>query len=392
MNKYILDLIRNNSRSVLSGMTRPQKKAISEVLRGLFTAGKPILRHLAQSTCKTAKKQGEKYAYHLECVDLKEKIEESALKKVKQEIKRNTIIAYDTTDIAKECAKKMEKISKVFDGSKRKVTNGYMLHGVGANSLLLELGIHDSERHTTNQIRRKIITKFNHEFKNKGIWVFDRGNDDKQFFKFLRHFLKVQFIARLRSNRQVVIKKTGVICRVNELPSGRYTVYLMHRWNQKVDLRYEYTLVINDHLEDKEPVRLLAYLKDSYSNHKIVTMYLERWGIENIFKRAKTKFNLEKIRVLNHQKFVNLVALIQFAVNISTITFIQIQKFTYSLISGVQMAYRKFIKLKNLTFNLDSFITYLKFTLKPLVIRNTKDPPEQLNLFSRRQMAKLGSF
>jgi len=205
MNKYIQDTIRNNSRSVLSGMTRPQKKAISEVIRGLFTAGTPVLRHLAQNENKTAKKQGEKYARHLECVDLKEKIEESALKKVKQEIKRNTIIAYDTTDINKECAKKMEKISRVFDGSKRKVTNGYMLHGVGANSLLLKLGVHDGEQHTTNQIRRKIITKFNHKFKNKGIWVFDRGNDDKAFFKFLRHILKVQFIARLRANRQVVI-------------------------------------------------------------------------------------------------------------------------------------------------------------------------------------------
>jgi hypothetical protein len=367
-------------------MTLPQKKALNEVIRGLFTAGTPVLRHLAQDENKTAKKQGEKYAHHLANVDLQVAVEEFALRKAKPEIKRNTIIAYDLTDINKDCAKMMEKLSKVFDGSKRRITSGYWLHGVGVNSILLKLGVHDGEKYTTNQIRRSIVEQMSKVFAGKGIWVFDRGNDDKHFFKFLRHVVKTQFIARVKANRQVVIKETGALMKVCELPPGCYTVYLMHRWNVKVDTRYEYTLVINDHLEEKEPIRLLAYLKDSYPDQQIVTMYLERWGIENIFKRAKTKFNLEKIRVLNHQKFVNLIALIQFAINLSIITFIQIQKLTYSLISGVLLAYRKFIKLKNLTFNLDSFISFLKFSLKPLQIRITRAPPEQLNLFSRRQV------
>jgi hypothetical protein len=30
-------------------------------------------------------------------------------------MRKNTIIAYDLTDINKDCAKKMEKISRVFD-------------------------------------------------------------------------------------------------------------------------------------------------------------------------------------------------------------------------------------------------------------------------------------
>ena len=95
MYKYIQDYVRNNSRSVLSGCTVPQKKAISEVIRGLFTAGTPVLRHLVQSESKTAKKQAEKYSHHLGNIDLRAKVDEFSLRKVKNEIKDDTIIAYD---------------------------------------------------------------------------------------------------------------------------------------------------------------------------------------------------------------------------------------------------------------------------------------------------------
>lgn len=392
MNKYIQDFIKNNSRFLLRGLTVPQQKAVSEIIRGLFVVAKPVLRKLAQNPNKTAKKQGEKYGHHLGNIDLSKKVEEFSIRKVRPDIRKNTIIAYDLTDIAKSASKKIEKIRRIFDGSKRKVTNGFLLHGVGVNGILLKLGMHDGNRHTLNQVRKKIIEKLSKEFRSLGIWVFDRGNDDKTFFKFLRHKLKLQFICRLRSNRGVVIAKTGAIMRVSELPPGRYEVYLMNRYNTKVDIRYKYLLVIQKHLKGKKPIRLLCWLKDSFSSKQIVTMYLERWGIEDSFKRAKQKFNLEQIRVLNHQKFVNLVALTQFATNLCTMGFLAIQKFTNSLISGVLMLYRKFLHQKSLTFNLTSFISFLQFSLKPLIIRTSKTPPEQLSLLSRRGLEKLGSF
>ncbi len=50
MEKYITDAIHNSLRTVTYGMTRPQQKAIAEVVRGLFTKGETILRHLAQGS------------------------------------------------------------------------------------------------------------------------------------------------------------------------------------------------------------------------------------------------------------------------------------------------------------------------------------------------------
>jgi hypothetical protein len=79
-------------------MTRPQQKAVAEVVRGLFTKGQPILTHLAQNPACSAKKQAEKYSYHLGHIDLTACVEAIALRKIAATVRKNTVIAYDMTD------------------------------------------------------------------------------------------------------------------------------------------------------------------------------------------------------------------------------------------------------------------------------------------------------
>ena len=110
MMKYIHDTIQNASRSIFKGLTGPQKKAVTEIIRGLFVAGEPVLRRLAQNPRKSSKRQGDKYSFHLGNIDLPDVVEEMALKRAKGEVKRNTIIAYDLTDVSKGSAKKTEKL------------------------------------------------------------------------------------------------------------------------------------------------------------------------------------------------------------------------------------------------------------------------------------------
>lgn len=382
MSKYIADSIRNNSRFIISELTKPQSKAVSEIVRGLFVKNTPILRHLAQNDSILTKKQAEKYSHHLGNIDLKDRVDEFAFKQAKKTIKNKTIIAYDLTDISKESSKKMENISKVFDGSKRKITNGFLLHGVGINNHLIKLEVHDSDAKTLNQTRQNIVDELSEKLDKQGIWVFDRGNDDKRFFKYLRQKTKVQFIARLKSIRQVVIKKTGVKIQVKNLKPGKYRVYLMNNHNTYVDTKFEYLLVIQKHLQNKDPIRLISSLRyTKYTKNEIVKMYLERWGVENIYRRVKTKFLLEKIRVLSYKKFVNLVSLIQFAIVISTSIFIQLLESTTVWIAGVLAIYKRFTKMKSVSINIDSFISFMSTVLKPLLIKKPPDPVDQPSLF-----------
>lgn len=389
MNKYILDSIRNHSRSITNRLSKPQSKCIYEITRSLFVASEPILRHLALDTNISVKKQAEKYSYHLGQVNLADQIDQCFLKKTKKTIKSKTIIAYDLTDINKESAKKIENISKVFDGSKRAVQNGFTLHAVGINNILVKLRLHDHKKYTLNQIRLKIVKEISCKLNKLGIWVFDRGNDDKQFFKHLHHILKVNFICRVRSNRQVVLHKSGVKTKVNNLSPGKYKIYLMNKYNTKVDKRKIFTLIISQHLEDRQPIRLITNLPVSTKN--FIDMYLERWGVESTFKRIKEQFGLEKIRVLKYTKFQNLVSLIQFVANTSALIYSNIQQETHILMTGALVFYKHFLKHNNLSSNLNSFISYLKFSLKSLKFhQNIID--YRLSLFPKQVLEKLGSF
>ena len=109
MQKYIQDTLRNNLRPILSSLSRPQAKAMTEMMRGLFTAGEPILTHMAQFDDVSVKKQAEKYSHHLSNIDITGSVEALAWRKAKQQLRKDTVIAYDLTDIAKEYAKKWRR-------------------------------------------------------------------------------------------------------------------------------------------------------------------------------------------------------------------------------------------------------------------------------------------
>lgn len=282
----------------------------------------------------------------------------------------------------------MEKLSQVYDSSEGSIEPGFLLHGVGVNNLLLKLRFHHNDKEFLGQVRKAILEELTTAFFGKDIYVFDRGNDDEKLFRDLRQVLKVQFIARVRENRTVVLKETGVLISVKDLPEGSHEVFPMKDGKVLGDLCH--SLLIRNHLPGKDPIRLIYSLKDAYSSEQIVNLYLERWGVEKSFKRVKQKFSLEKIRVLSLKKFINLVALTQFAMNLSVLMFRKVQALTHSLITAVLSHYNRFIAKKSLTSNLESFIIFLQNSLQPLQFH--APPKHQPFLFSFRQMKKLGSF
>lgn len=381
MEKYITDAIHNSLRTITAALSRPQEKAIAEVVRGLLTKGEPILTHLAQDPTLTVKKQAEKYSYHLGNVDLTDSVETFALRRVSHGIRKDTVIAYDCTDIAKDDAEEMEGLSEVWDGSEGCSTTGFLLHGIGVNGTLLMLRPHRADTETIPQARYAHIEKISTVLGKRGIWVLDRGNDSRQFFHDLRHALNVRFIVRVKDNRTVVLVKTGECMSIKDLPEGRHAVHLIGEKPNTIDPDV-YVLVIREHLEEKEPIRLLTNLPwDHSSDTQIVTMYLKRWGIENTFRSAKVQFGLEKIRVHSFQKLQNIIALIQLVLVLSTHLFLAVQKSTYALVIGLVQIYKHFLHHHALAQNYDSFVRFLRQSLPPLIHRD-RPPPFQLRLLS----------
>jgi hypothetical protein len=383
--------MRNNLELVISHLSRPQQKCLKTLVRQVFIKKTPVLRHLAMEDELLVPSQTRRFSRHLEHIDLEKTVDKLALNKAKKMMQKDTTIAYDLCDIAKDNAKVMENLSRVFDGNKRKSAPGYFLHGVGAADILLQFNVHNADADTLNKTRKKIIFKINEHFQNKGIWVMDRGNDGKQFFRDLA-LEGVRFICRLRNNRHVVMEKTGEKVAIKDIAPGKYNVYLLDRNNNNVKTDVAYTLVIQQHLDHKEPIRLLSNLCiEKYSAEGFVEKYLERWGVEKKFRTIKTKFMLEKIRVLSWKRFVNLVALIRLCLLLAHLLYqrlIEHERQIFLNLFHLIQSFKAFIKRKALTQNPDSFITFLGHYLPPFVARKIPDSPN-ISLFSSSILKKL---
>ncbi len=391
MDKYTLNFLNNNLNSVIGTLTKPQKKAVSSLTRQIFRKGTTILRHLAEDNGIQVKSQTRTFARHLENIKLEDKVDEFALKKAKNLVLEDTAIAYDLSDIAKEEAKVMENLSTVFDGSKRKPVNGFCLHGVGVKDILLKFQVHDADKDTTNRTRKNIILDLHKKFEGKGIWVLDRGNDAKHFFRTLS-LNEVKFICRLRNNRDIILKNTGEKKKLKELKVGKHEVYLLNTNNNKVKTDIVYTIIIHKHLKGKGEMRLISNLpKNKFSSNNFVKKYLERWGVETKFRTIKTKFELEKIRVLSWNKFVNLIALVRLSMLISHLLYRNIMKYGKQILSTfyhVAQSFKIFIKNKALTHNPDAFIRFLGTRLPFFLNKKPPDPPIP-SLFSQATLQKL---
>jgi len=364
--KYTADFVRNNliSMSKMANCTLPQKKALKQITCGLLENKAPMLNHLSKETEKaTTKKQAEKLGKHLGKVDLTKSVNKIVLNKAIEQIKaiaekeEETVIAYDLTDIAKPCAQKMAGLTKVFDGSKRQKTNGYVLHGVGTKKMLIRLDLHDPDKHTLPETRKNIIEDITDKIKTPTIWAFDRGNDSGELFRYLNQKQKIKFIIRLRKNRQILNKETGEIKKVTELKPGKYRVCIKKSNSQKFDLKNEYLLVINEHLEQKLPIMLLCSINlENKTEEQIVHLYLERWGsTENHYKRIKNLYNLESIRLIKYNRLKNLLALILFVAMLSSWLYYKINQGILGITAYIKLLYTTYLKQRSLTFNQNSF-------------------------------------
>jgi hypothetical protein len=355
-------------------MTKPQKKSVTLLIKRVFQTGSGILRELGDCGTQLPKTIAQKFSHHLGQIDLLKPVEEFSNRMVLKNLPHNGVIAYDLTDIAKKSAKKIENITYIFDGSKRESSKGFFVHGVGFGSFLWRLRLHNNKEEFLPQIRKQILDELIPQTKSKNpIFAFDRGNDNKKLFEYLDR-KQVQFIIRLRKTRKVIIKNTGEILNVEDVPEGRYDILLKEesceQKKKPKNIRYkEYELVIYKKQKSKKhPIRLLVSRnldpEKKLTTKKITNLYLQRWGVENSFKQIKTTLRLESIRVMTFKKFQNFVSILHFCSLLNEIL-LKKMKENLNFLKNISLTklfyeYKKHLKRYSLTINSHSFMIFLK--------------------------------
>jgi hypothetical protein len=384
--QHIHDAVRNTLRSIARNLTTPQSRAVKELLVGLLRNSTTILNHLNTETDMRIGKQSERYRRHLENIDIAALVEKHIFRTLPA-VEDNTIIAYDLGDIAKPHAKVMEGVHPIFDGSERKSSRGYELHGVSIHHQPVVMEPHDADSKFLPQVREEIIDRITRSIGTKGIWIYDRGNDDEKLFA--AHVRRKQrFVIRLKKNRHLIHKNSGMKQSVEDFLPGIYDVRVPKQ-------RWKYTLVVHEHIEEgqkQEPIRVLVRGVQVKKAEEIVEKYLQRWDIENLYKQMKEKFGLEQMRLLSMKKMKNLLALIQLATSISNKAFTEMTKEAEEESTAVfelSVIFKAFCHKRCLTRNRFAFTSFLQEHSPTLRPREREGNPFQRSLLPRHEIRRL---
>lgn len=389
MEKFISDFVKNNTKTIFKDLSLPQKKNLRALIYALFKHQTGLLSELSLNEIILPKNLAQKFSYHLGKVDLKSRVEVFCDRRILKIMTKNCVIAYDLSDIVKKSAKKIEGLGKVFDGSERKIENGFFLHGVGVLGLLWRLEIHDGSRTFLPQIRKQILEKIIKLTKKfDPIFAFDRGNDDKKLFEFLVQ-KNVKFIVRLKKNRQLILKSSGEIVKTEDLKPGHYQLLLKTKKTvQKKFPKYqEYLVIVCKNKHCKTPIRLICSSDmKAFSDQKIVNFYLQRWGLENSFKQIKQGLNLEQIRVLSLKKFQNLVSLMHLCTVLNDFLLKKVKQNTKNFVNEklnqLWIFYEKFKKRHCRSTNSHSFLKFLATVIPTFCVHKKYPKPQsQTSLF-----------
>ena len=390
MEKFITNVINNNYNSLIrkSRCSKTQAQTLKKLGTQILKTGKSVLHHLKDNSNKSAKKQGERFGTMLEKVDLQKIVNDKILSRFLKTMTNDTVIAYDLTDEIHKYAdtrkQGMENISKVFDGSERSAKNGFFVHGVGTDTFLLRLDPHNSGKNTLPQVRKEILEELILKFKGKGIFAFDRGNDSKVLFRFC-YDTNLKFLVRLQQKRSLCLIKTGEELSVEKLPLGRFEVYIKNSKNEKYDTKRKYWVIKKQPFLDKDPISILfSENLINYSDKELIKKYLERWGIENQFRRIKTIYNYESMLVRKWNRRKNLTAIILFSHFLSKIIQIKFEKEKNKTDSSFFIAQHElkiFLNSLSKDYNDYSFVDFLR-----------KKIPDNLAFFLRVKIQNNLSF
>ena len=320
------------AKKMAEGFGKIQRNFIRQMLLGITKSESVLLTEIARNSINgvMVKKSVERFSRQLRKFD-SEKFEKNRIDLTVEILPENKMYLVDDSEVVKPCAKKMELLEYVRDGSDGgKLKPGYHLSEIVAVdknrqpvSVFSKLySVAETRFESANTITQQAISKVVKTVGN-GLFVFDRGFDDVKLFEFLEK-KKQKYIIRATSKRDVLCKN-GVF-NIEEVAlsfKGKFSFQIKFQSGLKENLKASYTpiflpkmpttplnmvVVYGFSKEESKPFYILTNLKikDKDDCIKVVRAYLYRWKIEEYFKFKKQAYDFEKMRVQSLRALKNL--------------------------------------------------------------------------------------
>ena len=276
---------------------KPTVRFIGDMIYGIMVEKdiklSSIVRALKDKA--TPKKVEDRLSRMLSAKGLEANLHDAIAEEGAKKVRKDTLIILDPSDVQKPYAKKMEYLSKVWDGSKGDVGDNLGFWGCMAVAcesggrkpipLHFRLWSADSPGFVSeNDEVQGIVRTISNHTKKRGIYVYDRGGDSIEFYRFLLSN-GLDFIVRLKE-RHVRSWKRNVMC--GELA---WQCQMRHREVVKGF--------------GQKPMMLLTTLAQSTSRDalwQVVEGYMTRWRVEETIRHVKQSYRLEDMRLFKYGK------------------------------------------------------------------------------------------
>jgi hypothetical protein len=248
------------------------------------------------------------------------------------QIKPNTVLVLDVSDIRKAYAEKMACLGKVHDGSTGEIATGYWLLAVEAHQadgsrqgLYLQAWSAQSEEfESENREMLRAVELIERHAPRRALWVSDSAGDRSRLHSAFK-LLRLRYLVRVKRERVVswhaerhkimAVAQEVLWCGsfrfAHRARSGRWRRLRVRYGFERIGWREEpYSVVVAAGVSDE---RLVLWTSEVVTTAReaeaIVRAYLRRRAVEDANRFVKQEFALEKSRVADWLRVQRLVLL-----------------------------------------------------------------------------------
>jgi hypothetical protein len=335
----IIAELRSLVERVSQGQPTPAKKFLFEMLFGMVASGSVLLTEVGRKLPPTGTLHAVEKRLSRQLGSAR--WDEAALAEryvawVAPQVKPDTVLALDVSDIRKAYAEKMACLGKVHDGSTGEIVTGYWLLAVEAHrgdgtrqGLYLRAWSAQAEGfESENREMLRAVELVERFAPRRALWVIDSAGDRSRLHTAFKQ-LRLRYLVRVKRERVVswhasrhkimAVAQEVLWCGsfrfAHRARGGRWRRLRVRYGFERIVWREEaYSLVVAEGVTDE---RLVLWTSEVVTTAReaeaVVRAYLRRWAVEDANRVVKQEFRLEKIRVTDWLRVRRLVLLVGIA-------------------------------------------------------------------------------
>ncbi|WP_244834428.1 transposase [Clostridium sp. BJN0001] len=331
--------IINFTEKITDEVGQVERKFIQDTIYGICKSKSILLSDISDSLMESINKVNtvERLSNNL-MKNISDSVTVNYKKQLLKSIDMNDpVILVDDSDVIKPYGNKFDSLGFVRDGSSRKNTceKGYKVTEMVAltqnkkQPVSLFSKIHsakEKEYKSTNTVTFEGLTSVINTINTKGTFIFDRGYDMNDLFKFMYN-QNQDFVIRLTERRKIFFKgkwyksttlrdsRKGKIKTKVLFQGEEKDCYISHINCQITAAKKNMYLVLIYGLS-QTPMMLATnkIIKSKEDVVKILRLYMSRWRIEEYFRFKKQEYGFENFRVRSLKSINNLNQLLTYTI------------------------------------------------------------------------------